>query len=155
MRPRSRPPGARGVPLALAGAGPAEADLRALASRLGASVSFLGRLGPRELASARAEAAFAVVPSLWDEPCPYAAIEAMAAGLPVLASARGGLPEVVGPESVLPAGDAGLWAEAMSALWHDSALRQVRAAAALARARELFGEERFYSGLMDAYAGTG
>jgi hypothetical protein len=41
----------------------------------------------------------------------------------------------------------------MSALWNDSALRQARAGAALARARELFGEKRFYSGLMDVYAG--
>jgi hypothetical protein len=56
---------------------------------------------------------------------------------------------------VLPAGDVGRWAEAMRALWDDSTLRQERAAAALARARERFGEDRFYSGLMDAYAGRG
>jgi len=39
----------------------------------------------------------------------------------------------------------------MSALWRDPAAREARAAAALARARQLFGEERFYSGLMDVY----
>jgi glycosyltransferase involved in cell wall biosynthesis len=144
-----------GLPLALAGSGPAEAGLRALAARLGASVRFLGRLGPKELAEARAAAAFAVVPSRWDEPCPYAAIEAMAAGLPVLASAVGGLPEVVGEESVLPARDVDRWANAMAALWNDPGHRHARAGAALGRARELFGEERFYSGLMDAYAVTG
>ena len=95
------------------------------------------------------------MPSHWDEPCPYAAIEAMAAGLPVLASARGGLPEVVGLDSVLPAGEVSGWAAAMAELWNDAELRAERAAAALARARELFGEERFYSGLMDVYGGTG
>jgi glycosyltransferase involved in cell wall biosynthesis len=145
---------AAGVPLAVAGSGPEEPRLRALASGSGEAVRFLGSLGPRELADARRAAAFCVVPSRWDEPCPYAAIEAMAAGVPVLASAMGGLPEVVGPESVLPARDVGRWAEAMSALWNDSALRRERAVAALDRARERFGEDRFYSGLMDVYAAS-
>jgi glycosyltransferase involved in cell wall biosynthesis len=144
-----------GVPLAIAGSGPREAELRALADRCEASVRFLGRLAPKELADARREAAFCVLPSRWDEPCPYAAIEAMAAGLPVLASAVGGLHEVVGAESILPARDVVRWADAMAALWNDSALRQARAVAALARARELFGCDRFYSGLMDAYGGAG
>jgi hypothetical protein len=43
----------------------------------------------------------------------------------------------------------------MGELWNDPALRAARAGSALFRARELFGEERFYSGLMDVYAGTG
>ena len=144
-----------GVPLAIAGSGPEEPALRALAGRLEADVRFLGRLGSEELAEARRAAAFCVIPSRWDEPCPYAAIESMAAGVPVLASAMGALPWMVGPESVLPARDAGRWAEAMLLLWSDSKLRHTRAVAALARARDLFGEERFYSGLMDVYGGHG
>jgi glycosyltransferase involved in cell wall biosynthesis len=141
-----------GVPLAVAGSGPCEKDLHATAERLGAPVRFLGRLGPEELAAARRGAAFAVVPSRWDEPCPYAAIEAMAAGLPVLASAVGGLPEMMGEDAALPPDDVERWADAMAALWNDAALRRARAAAVLERARALFGEERFYSGLMDVYA---
>jgi glycosyltransferase involved in cell wall biosynthesis len=144
---------AAGVPLAVAGSGPEESRLRALASESAAPVRFLGRLGPAELADARRAAAFCVVPSRWDEPCPYAAIEAMAAGVPVLASAVGALPEMVGADSVVPAGDAARWSDAMSALWNDPVLRRGRAVAALARARERFGEDRFYSGLMDVYAG--
>jgi glycosyltransferase involved in cell wall biosynthesis len=144
-----------GVPLAIAGSGPEEPRLRALASALGARVRFLGRLGPRELADARGASAFSVLPSRWDEPCPYAAIEAMAAGIPVLGSAVGGVPEVVGAESVLPPRDVERWAEAMAALWNDRALRDERAAGALERARLLFGEDRFYSGLMEVYAGRG
>ena len=92
------------------------------------------------------------MPSRWDEPCPYAAIEAMAAGLPVLASAVGGLPEMVGSDHVLPAGSADAWAARMGALWSDRAKRREAGAAARARALTLFGEERFYSGLMDVYA---
>lgn len=144
-----------GVPLAIAGSGPQERPLRDLASRLAANVRFLGRLGPGELADARRASAFSVLPSRWDEPCPYAAIESMAAGIPVLGSAVGAMAEVVGADSVLPARDVERWAEAMSVLWNDSALREARAAAALARARLLFGEDRFYSGLMDVYDGKG
>jgi glycosyltransferase involved in cell wall biosynthesis len=145
--------GIAGVPLAIAGSGPDEADLRALAARLGAPVQFLGRLGQAELAQARRVAAFSVLPSRWDEPCPYAAIESMASGVPVLASAVGGLPELVEAESVVPSGDVGRWAEAIGELWSDGALRQRRAETALARARKQFGEERFYSGLMHVYGG--
>jgi glycosyltransferase involved in cell wall biosynthesis len=140
-----------GVPLAIAGAGPREGELRALAARLGAPVRFLGHLNEAALDDARARAAFCVLPSRWDEPCPYAAIEAMAAGLPVLASAVGGLPEMVGAEHVLPAGSAEAWAAAMHALWTDPGRRLEAGGAARARALELFGEERFYSGLMDVY----
>ena len=61
----------------------------------------------------RAHAAFVVAPSRWDEPCPYSVIEALAAGLPVLASGRGGLPEMVGEEAVLPDRDVDAWAAAM------------------------------------------
>ncbi len=144
-----------GVPLAVAGAGPQEEALRALAGRLGAPVRFLGSLGPEELAEARAAAAFSVIPSRWDEPCPYAAIESLAAGVPVLASSVGGLPEIVGPGHTLPPGAIERWAAEMGRLWRDPPARRAAAEAALARAREVFGEERFYSGLMDVYARVG
>jgi len=79
----------------------------------------------------------------------------MAAGVPVLASRRGGLPEMVGAEQALPEGDVGAWADAMGTLWNDRQLRRARAEAALSRARDLFGPDRFYAALMDAYAAAG
>ena len=124
-----------------------------LAQEHEAPVTFLGRIPPEQMGAVRAHAAFVLAPSRWDEPCPYSVIEAMAAGLPVLASERGGLPEMVGEEHVLPDRDVASWAAAMSALWNDEAERTRRGAEALARARELFGEERFYSALMDVYEG--
>lgn len=39
--------------------------------------------------------AIALVPSVWPEPCPTVALEAMAAGRPVIASRVGGLPDLV------------------------------------------------------------
>jgi glycosyltransferase involved in cell wall biosynthesis len=81
-------------------------------------------------------------------------IEAMAAGVPVLASRRGGLPEMVGAEHTLPDRDMEAWAAAMRELWSDPERRRARAADALSRARDLFGPERFYAALMDVYAGV-
>jgi len=147
--------GRAGIPLAIAGAGPEERRLRALATSVGGKVRFLGRLGQDALAQARRAAAFVVVPSRWDEPCPYTAIEALAAGVPVLGSAIGAMPEVIGADAVVRVDDIAAWAQSMSGLWRDAGLRGARAEAALARARELFGEDRFYSALMDAYGGSG
>ena len=141
------------VPLAIAGDGPDAERLAALARAHDAPVTFLGRVPPEQMAAVRARSAFVLAPSRWDEPCPYAVIEAMAAGLPVLVSDRGGLPELVGDDEVLPDRGVAAWAAMMRALWDDEGGRRQRGQAALARARELFGEERFYSALMDVYEG--
>jgi glycosyltransferase involved in cell wall biosynthesis len=138
-----------GVQLAIAGAGPDEPRLRGMAAD--ADVHFLGQLDAGALAETRAGAAFAVVPSRWHEPHPYAVCESMAAGLPVLASDMGGLPEMVGPESTVEPSDAGAWAAALAELWSDPKLRRERGDAALARARERFGEDRYYERLMACY----
>ena len=144
-----------GVPLVIAGAGPDRERLERLARDQRAPVTFMGRVLPEEMDRVRAGAAFVLAPSRWDEPCPYSVIEAMAAGLPVLASGRGGLPEMVGPEHVLGDRDAAGWTTAMHDLWEDEELRRRRGADALERARELFTEERFYSALMDVYEDLG
>ena len=140
-----------GVPLAVAGTGPDSPRLQQLAHDHDARVTFLGRIPPEQMMALRAHAAFVLAPSRWDEPCPYSVIEALAAGLPVLASGRGGLPELVGEEKVLPDRDVDAWAVAMRSMWDDDAARIRRSEEALSRARELFGEERFYSALMDVY----
>jgi len=138
-----------GVPLAIAGEGPDEPRLRRLAA--GADVRFLGRLDATALAAARRQAALAVAPSRWHEPHPYAVSESMAAGLPVLASQIGGLPEMVGPETTVAPGNPVAWAAAMSLLWSDPGLRLQRGEEALARARERFGEDGYYARLMACY----
>jgi glycosyltransferase involved in cell wall biosynthesis len=138
-----------GVPLVIAGAGPDEARLRDLAA--GADVRFTGRLPPEALADLRARAAVALAPSRWEEPCPYSVLEALAAGVPVLAADRGGLPELVGEEATLPATDQNAWSESLKELWRNPDLRAERGAAALTRARERFGEDRFYDGLTALY----
>ena len=137
------------VPLVIAGTGPDEGRLRELAD--GGDVRFTGLLDAASLAQLRERAAVVLAPSRWEEPCPYSVLEALAAGVPVLASDRGGLPELVGEDATLPATDRAAWSDALSQLWHNPGLRAERGAAALARAHERFGEDRFYARLMQLY----
>jgi glycosyltransferase involved in cell wall biosynthesis len=143
---------AAGVPLVVAGQGPDEPRLRRLAE--GADVRFAGMLAREELAQVRAGAGLLLAPSRSDDACPYAVVEALAAGVPVIASDRGGLPELAGPDGVEPAEDLEAWTRAVSGAWTDPARRRARGEAALALARERCHPDVYYEGLMRVY-GTG
>lgn len=140
-----------GVPLVVAGSGPDEERLRRLAG--GADVRFAGWVDALELGRLRAGAAAQLVPSRCEEACPYSALEALASGLPVLVSDRGGLPELVGGGGgvALPAGDVDAWAEALGGLWADPQARLRAGSAALREGRERFGERRYLERLLDVY----
>ncbi|MBQ6768895.1 MAG: glycosyltransferase family 4 protein [Prevotella sp.] len=43
----------------------------------------------------------AVIPSLWDDPCPNTVLEAQAMGLPIITTKRGGIPEEVTEENAI------------------------------------------------------
>jgi glycosyltransferase involved in cell wall biosynthesis len=121
---------AAGLPLVVAGDGPQADELRARAA--GRAVRFTGRVASEQLARLRAHAAVAVVPSRYAEILPLAALEAMAAGLPVVAACAGGLAEAVPAEGLYPPGDVAALAERLRALWRDAAageraLGQIRA----------------------------
>lgn len=78
------------------GDGPLLRDLIALGARLGLRrTEFAGRVDARDANRAVAGCRFLVMPSLCHENAPLAALEALAAGRPVLVSGRGGLPELV------------------------------------------------------------
>jgi UDP-glucose:(glucosyl)LPS alpha-1,2-glucosyltransferase len=76
------------------------ARLRASVGRLGERVTFAGFLPHEDVRGLFARAAIAVVPSLWEEPFGRTALEALAGGAAVIATRRGGLPEVVGDAAV-------------------------------------------------------
>ena len=85
--------------LLIAGSGPEDEALRAQATALKlATVEFLGPLDSDGLLRALARARFAVLPSEWYENGPMAALEALAAGLPLVGTDIGGIPELIEPD---------------------------------------------------------
>lgn len=140
-----------GVPLKIAGEGPALEAARALAAERAAPVEFTGLLGGQAMVAARLGAAFAVLPSTWREVLPFAALEAQAGGLPLIVSDRGGLPELTDPELVFASGDASQLAERMRLMFEDLEFREAAGERARERAREKFGEAVFLSGLSAVY----
>ncbi len=123
-----------------AGEGGEHAVLAARVRTLGldANVRFLGRVD--DVASVLAAADVLVMPSR-QEGLGVAALEAMAAGLPVIASRVGGLPEAVvdGATGLLvPPADVPALAAAIARLAADRALARRLGAAGRARVRERF-----------------
>jgi glycosyltransferase involved in cell wall biosynthesis len=134
-----------GISLVVAGEGPEQAALRERA-RSG-EVRFVGRVDDRELTELRAGAAIALAPSRSAETFGLAVAEAMAARLPVAASRVGALPELVAPEGLVPAGDAGALARAIARLAGDRAAGE----RGLQRVRALCAPEVVAGALADVY----
>jgi glycosyltransferase involved in cell wall biosynthesis len=80
---------------------------------------FAGRVGDDELKALRQNAALAIVPSRSFESFGLAAAEAMAAGLPVVASDIGALPELVEPDGLVEPGDPHALASAITRRYGD------------------------------------
>lgn len=93
-RLRAEIPSAR---LHIVGQGPERSNLERIAGSLGIidSVTFLGWLSPLEIEHQLSDAWASLVPSLWAEPLGLVAVEAIMRGVPVVASASGGLGEIV------------------------------------------------------------
>jgi glycosyltransferase involved in cell wall biosynthesis len=121
--------------LDVVGDGPLRPGLEELADRLGVRrhVRFLGARA--DLPDLLNEAACLLLASDY-EGCPLSVIEAMAAGLPVVATAAGGVPELVVD------GETGVLAEPGSSAQLASGLRAVLSSPELARALGSRGRER-------------
>jgi glycosyltransferase involved in cell wall biosynthesis len=139
---------AAGMPLVIAGDGPQRAELERRAA--GATVRFAGRVEERELAELRAGAALALAPSRSAETFGLACAEAMAAGLPVVASRVGALPELVDPDLLVASGDTRGLAQAIGRFAGD---RQA-GARARERVRALCAPEVIAPALAEVYDGT-
>jgi spore coat protein SA len=72
-----------------------EDSLVKLAGPLEHAIAFTGFLPHEQLKYLYAAVDVIVLPSVWDDPCPLVALEAMASGTCLVSSAVGGVPEVV------------------------------------------------------------
>jgi len=130
------------------------ARLRGHAARVGADgrVDWLGYVPAGRLAALRAGATAVLVPSR-KEGFGFPVLEAMAAGVPVLASATPALREVGGDAAAayLPAADAGPWAAWISRLAAAPAEERARLADAGRRRAAEFTWARTAAGILDAH----
>ena len=79
---------------------PFEQKLRRLAAPMGGAVEFLPFMDRQKILPVYQAASIFCAPSNYDEPCTLTVPEAMACGRPVVASRRGGIPEI-GQDAIL------------------------------------------------------
>jgi len=154
-RIRRRHPGTR---LLVAGTGTGTEFLaqQAITHRVRRSVALLGHLPDQEIAALLGAVDAVVLPSRY-EPFGIVALEAAAAGAPLVASSAGGLAELVSDGvtglSFAP-GDVPGIATAVSAVLSDPAAARARAAAARDRLGAEFDWKRITAESVDVYAGA-
>jgi L-malate glycosyltransferase len=137
----------------LVGSGPEHASLTARAAARGVAHAFTF-LGARDDVPALLAAADVFVLPSYTESFPNALLEAMAAGLPIVASAVGGIPEVIhnGRNGLLiPAGDAAALAERLCRVLGDPALRTRLSVAARADAEARYSFDRMVAAFDSLY----
>lgn len=131
--------------------------LERLASDLGlaGAVRFAGAQPPEKMPDFLSAADVFLFPTERDEAAPLVLPQAMACGLPVVASRRGGITEVIdkpGENGILvPPGDEAALATAVARLYGDEQLRSRLARAALLRVREAYTVERMVASTVAVY----
>jgi glycosyltransferase involved in cell wall biosynthesis len=143
------------VTLVIAGDGPDRAALERQARELGLEtrVSFLGSVSREQVLRLFRAADASVLSSAWEN-FPHTVVEALAVGCPVIATAVGGVPEVIreGENGLLvPANDVPALAAAIRRFFGDAALRQ-RLAAAAPESVAGYTEEAMFTRIEDELA---
>jgi glycosyltransferase involved in cell wall biosynthesis len=140
----------KGLELLVVGDGP-------LADGLGASVPpgvrLLGGLEHHNVRELMIEARALLFPSIWYEGQPMVVLESLAAGLPLVASKIGGIPETIADREaaiLVPPGDRSEWADSILRLeddsWVDTAGERSRSVF-----ESRYSAEHALNGLMTAY----
>jgi len=139
-----------GLELVVVGDGPLRQQIEGRAT---AGVRVVGRLASPQVAELMLAARALAFPSLLYEGQPMVVLEALAAGLPVLASNHGGTGATLrgmGPEWLVEAGDRAAWQLGLARLRDGSALDEA-GRRARAMYEEAFTPERSLAGLETAY----
>lgn len=138
----------RPIRAVIVGSGPDGDALKAQASALGLNISFPGAM---PAAKAFALGRCLAVPSR-AESFPYVVLEAGAAGIPIIATNVGGIPEIIGDTyDLIACDDVNALAGAIGATLDDGGAAQARAARLNARVGELFTVCAMASAVEDFY----
>ena len=147
-----------GVRVRVLGSGRLRTRVEDRVAREGLPVDLLGAGTPADAAALLAGSRAAVLPATWPENCPMSVLEAAARGVPVVASAVGGVPELVedGRTGLLvPPGDAPALAAALTRLVQDPGLAAALGSAGRARVATRHDPARHVAALLDAYTEVG
>ncbi len=146
------------VSLRIVGGGAARDELEALSSELGVRqrVQFTGGVAPETLPSELAQMDVVVLPSRttphWKEQFERVLIEAMAAGVPVVGSDSGAIPEVIGDAGLIfPEGNTTALSKTLAQLMSDPRLQQELTHAGRSRVRSLYTHERVAEATLALY----
>jgi len=144
----------------IVGEGDYRPTLEAQAQALGLQtcVTIVGSAPRAEIPRYYSLADAALFPSIGDDAFPNSVVEAMASGVPVVATRSGGIPEAVeaGVTGLfVPFRDAGAIVEALRTLARDGALRAAMAQAARAKAVRQFDWKQLTDQLLAVFAGVG
>jgi glycogen synthase len=143
--------------LLIIGDGEERGSLERLTSELELAnrVVFAGAQPPEKMPAFLSAADAFLFPTERDEAAPLVLPQAMACGLPVVASTRGGITEVIdrpGENGILvPPGDVPALAAAATSLYRDEELRRRVAEGAVARVRDAYTIERMIASTVAVY----
>jgi len=112
------------IPFVFAGTGPLENELKGIDN-----VENKGFLSGEELHMLIRQARFSIYPSEWYENCPFAVMESISYGTPVVGANIGGIPELINAREnatglLFASGDADALADAIFTLWNDEKLQK-------------------------------
>lgn len=116
-------------------------------------ITLHGQVSYAEIPSLYAQTDIVVFPSLWPEPFGRIAIEAMAAGKPVIGSAIGGIKEIIteGTGILVDPGNVKQLREAITMLMHNPKLREEMGKKGRKVVEGLYTEERVVGRLIQVY----
>jgi glycosyltransferase involved in cell wall biosynthesis len=139
------------IPFKIAGDGTVLSEMKARATD---NVEFLGRLGFDDLLAFYRRSRVLVVPSLWFESFGMVVVEAMALGVPVVASRIGGLPYVVDDGvtgSLFEPGNPDDLVRQVRRLWDDPQLCNRMGRAGQQKVMREYTEDAYFHNLMVVY----